>query len=324
VTPADSTAALDAVFDRDLLPALHELEAERRSVVRQGLVEGGITLAVAGLAWFLASNISPLIAIGVTVLAIIWFGVRCYLRNDAYTAAFKSRIIAKLVALVDPHLQYDPGGVVTQEAFEASGLFTQTPDSYRGGDKVAGTLGATEMVFSEVDAQYRTTSTDSKGHTTTHWHSIFHGVFFIADFNKSFRGRTFVLPDTAERLFGVVGQMLQSWNASRPDLIKLEDPEFEKVFVVYADDQIEARYILSPGLMRRILDYRAMTGADIRLSFVNSRVFVAIPESGDLFEPRLFSTILDAALIKQYLACLQLVTGIVHEFNLNTRIWGKS
>ena len=35
--------------------------------------------------------------------------------------------------------------------------------------------------------------------------------------------------------------------------MKLENPDFEKTFDVYSTDQIEARYLLSPSMMERLL-----------------------------------------------------------------------
>ena len=70
---------------------------------------------------------------------------------------------------------------------------------------------------------------------------------------------TLLYPDTAEKMFGKFGQSLQSLNGKMAhggrDVVKLEDPEFEKEFVVYAHDQVEARYVLSPSLMRRLLEF---------------------------------------------------------------------
>ena len=34
--------------------------------------------------------------------------------------------------------------------------------------------------------------------------------------------------------------------------IRLEDPEFQKQFEVYCDDQITARYVLTPAFMQRL------------------------------------------------------------------------
>ena len=161
------------------------------------------------------------------------------------------------------------------------------------------------------------------GRGNRHYHTFFKGLFFIADFNKDFRSKTFVLPDTAERMLGGLGAMFQKMNASRPPLVKLEDPEFEKLFVVYGDDQVESRYILSTSLMRRIVDFKRKTKRQVYLSFIKSKVYVAVWYKRDLFEPRVFQTMLDFSPIQQYFEDLLLATSIVDDLNLNTRIWSK-
>ena len=132
-------------------------------------------------------------------------------------------------------------------------------------------MGKTSLEFSEVHAQH--VSTDSEGRRQTS--TVFKGLFLVADFNKSFKGKTFVLPDTAEKLFGSIGSMLQSWNAARGELIKMEDVAFEREFVVYGDDQIEARYILSTSLMERF-SLQGKSNRPVRLSFIGNNVHVAI------------------------------------------------
>jgi hypothetical protein len=52
-------------------------------------------------------------------------------------------------------------------------------------------------------------------------------------------------------------------------------------------------------------------------------VFVAVSYTKNLFEPRLFRTILDFELVQEYFEDLQLAIGIVDDLNLNTRIWSK-
>ena len=153
--------------------------------------------------------------------------------------------------------------------------------------------------------------------------AVVQGLFFIADFNKKFSGRTFVLPDTAERLFGDAGAFFQSLSKGRGELVKLEDPEFERMFVVYGDDQVESRYILSTSLMQRIVEFRKKTGRPIYLSFVGTQVFVAVSYRKALFEPRVFTSILHFKSAETYFDDLVLAVGIVEDLNLNTRIWSK-
>ena len=107
----------------------------------------------------------------------------------------------------------------------------------------------------------------------------------------------------------------------RGELVKMDDPEFEKLFVVYSKDQIEARYILSTSLMKRIIDFKKKTKKDIYLSFINNKIFVAISYYKNLFEPRIFSTLINFDLIKEYYEDMVIAIGIVEELNLNTRIW---
>jgi Protein of unknown function (DUF3137) len=146
-------------------------------------------------------------------------------------------------------------------------------------------------------------------------------VLLVADFNKRFQGTTVVLPDVAERLLGRFGQALQSLGG---DLVRLEDPDFERAFVVRSSDQVEARYILSPALMQRILAFTAKAQCRPSLSFCQSRLFLALPERRDLFEPPLFRSPLARDLVGTYLADLQLSVGVVEDLNLNTRIWSKA
>ena len=104
---------------------------------------------------------------------------------------------------------------------------------------------------------------------------------------------------------------------------KGENPEFERYFVVYGDDQIESRYVLSTSLVQRILDFRKKTGRRVYLSFVGSQVFVAIPYRRSLFEPRVFASIVGFKGVREYFDDLKLALGIVEDLNLNTRIWSR-
>jgi hypothetical protein len=305
-------------YQTDLLPDLQALEDQRKAAVKQLLIVGGAALAMALLllALLRAGPVGIILVAGLLIGA----GVLGARMTRGYRSVFKVAVIARLVRFIDENLRYSPDQGIPKSIFQTADLYKQQIDRYRSEDQVSGKVGATEIAFSEVHAEYKTK--DNKGHTE--WHTIFRGILFTGDFNKAFRGKTVVLPDTAERLLGSLGQKLQSWTPGRDDLVKLEDPEFEREFVVYGSDQIEARYILSTSLMERIVQFKRKTGKRIGLSFVGSKVFVAVPYTKNLFEPRLFSTLLDFAPIAQYFEDLQLAIGIAEDLNLNTRIWSKA
>lgn len=316
---------LRVFYNTELLAELNQFEAKRRQVMQNsvivfavllvcGLLIGGAIVTCTGNPVMLLLPLIIGIALGAAVFGFL---------NRDYKAEFKQRIISRLIRFVEPQLTYQPQQCVSKEVFKQSSIFQHHIDRYHGEDCVSGKVGQTEIVFSEVHAEYMTTSGSGK-HRRTEWHTIFKGLFFIADFNKYFHGQTVILPDTAEKLFGGFGQTLQSWTPGRAELIKLEDPEFEKEFVVYGDDQVEARYILSPSLMQRITEFRNKTGGNLYLSFTGSRLYVAVPLARNMFEPSYFTCAADFKCIEEYYHDLLLAVGIVEDLNLNTRIWSKT
>jgi len=310
-------------FATDLLRELKALEKVRLGVLARVRVMLGIAAGVfamcVGIDWLLGLDGKLGVISGFICIAAGSYAYKVLTRE--YVGRFKARVIRRMVEFIDPELTYLADGHVSGARFHSSRIFTRYPDRLRGDDLVRGRVGWTDVEFSEVHAQYKTETTDSKGRKSKKYHTIFKGLFFGADFNKQFRGKTVVLPDTAERLFGGAGGFLQSLNKSRGELVRLEDPEFEKYFVVYGDDQIEARYVLSTSLVQRILGFRKKTGRQVHLSFVGSEVFVAVPYRRSLFEPRVFRKITGFKGIREYFADLQLALGIVEDLDLDTRIW---
>jgi len=57
----------------------------------------------------------------------------------------------------------------------------------------------------------------------------------------------------------------------------MEDPEFEEHFKVYAGNDQQARYILTPDMQQRILKLRRTHGTSIILSLKKSNIYISIP-----------------------------------------------
>lgn len=309
------------------LLTLERLEDERKSILRKFFFAAGaiasLTLLIIGgvAARHPETGMEAYLIIG--VIGLIAVIVSWFIITTPYVIKFKQQIIGPLVKTVDAGLNYNPKGHISLQEFQQSRIFLNQVDRFAGEDLVSGTLGQTSIRFSEIHAEYKTESRDSDGNSQTNWHTIFKGVFLIADFNKHFRNLTLVLPDTAEKLFGWVGEKLQAMNVTRPELVKLEDPEFENHFVVYSENRVEARYILSPSLMRRLVDYRKKTRKNLSISFVNDHIMMAIPYSHNLFEPNILKSNLAFETIKKFLEDIHLFAGVVEDLNLNTRIWSK-
>jgi len=153
-------------------------------------------------------------------------------------------------------------------------------------DRIDGRRGETDFEFFEAHLQQRRTERSSNGGTRTKWVTVFRGQCLRFDFHKTFYGRTRVMRDAG--LFNAFGDMFSDMDRAR-----LEDPEFEKTFEVYTNDQVEARFLLTPDVMQRLLDLEeAFHGAKLRCAFEDGQLFMAL-EGGDMFEPGSMFTPLD-------------------------------
>lgn len=310
-----SQESFRAFYDASLLPVLQEIETARKKLVSTFFLymAGGV-----GIGLPLFGFVHPLAGIIPVIIALVVFLFRFGRSISELKTSFKQRIVGGIVKFLHGDLTYDHARCIPESIYHKSKLYLSSISRYKGDDMVSGTIDKTAIRFCELHTQQV-----RKSGKNTQVVTIFRGLFFVGDFNKNFIGETFVLPDTAESAFGSLGTFFQKMNMSRPQLVKLEDIEFEKAFAVYGTDQIEARYILSTALMQRIMEFRRKTNTSISLSFIQSQVYIGIPVNKDLFEAPVFSTLVNYSIVADYYNYLALCIGIVEDLDLNTRIWTK-
>lgn len=304
----------------ELLPQLEELELSRQEQYKSAKkwFNIAIGIGVATVVVLLFVRHPATIFIGGLIAAAVYF-LGYYPKEKRYKNEFKDKVFHRIIQAVNPNLTYNKSQYISKEKFFESKIFNERADRYSGEDYISGMVDKTEIEFSELHTQEKRKG--NKG--STYYVTIFKGLFMIADFHKNFHGQTIVLPDTAEKLFGFLGKKFQSWNFTREQVVHMENAEFEKEFVVYSNDQVEARYILSTSMVQRILDLRKNYNTKVYLSFINSKVFLAFENSGNLFEPKFKQSITDSDYIRVFYKELCDCLSIVDDLNLNTRIWSK-
>jgi hypothetical protein len=319
-----SQAEFLKLYLAQLKPALRTLEPARKEALSVFLT--ALFFVLASIPGFIIFSRTEKPADLLLAMAPLGIGIYIFFRykekRNIYAAEFKEQVIRELVRLIDSNLSYYPEQLITEPEYRESDIFRNPIDRYSGDDLVEGMVGVTRCRFSELEHQEKKESIDSKGRRRTHWVTIFKGIFFIADFNKHFNGRTYVVPDAGSSFLGI-GKLFEKWTMGRGDLVELENPEFENLFTVYGTDQVEARYILSTSLMERLVNFRRKANTRIHLSFIHSKVYLALSVNKNLFEPNVFSSGVKSGYLKDYFNYLKLVTGIIDDLNLNLRIWGK-
>jgi len=235
-----SASELTDFYYKKLFPSLEKLENDRKQlkhrIITIGVFYTLISIVIASTL-FSTTNSVDILIFGVVLYLALGGGIYKYLIKD-YAKEFKNKIISPLITALDENLNYFEESHVPAGYFARSKIFTSKPDRINGNDFVKGKVDGIDIQFSDLHAQKK--YKDSKGRTS--WSTIFQGLFIVSDFNKNFKGRTVVLPDIAQSTFGMlVGNWLQSNNMSRKELVKMDSVAFEKEFVVYSTDQIEAR-----------------------------------------------------------------------------------
>ncbi|KAB8154090.1 DUF3137 domain-containing protein [Kordia sp. TARA_039_SRF] len=232
-----------------------------------------------------------------------------YSWKGKWVEKYKDEVIKPIVEAQFPGIIYEDNHHISERMFNASNLFIN-PDRFDGEDLFSGKLDATAFTFSEIHAEEKHTSRDKDGNTTTSYSTIFKGLFLIADFNKEIQNDTYVYSSGGKNWF------------SRYKRVRLEDPVFEDRFNVYSNDQVEARYILTPKIMERIVELEDRFGENLYLSFRGHNVYIAISESYDMFKTS-FHDEVNFTQIERFLAEVESILAILNDLDLNLRIWTK-
>lgn len=245
----------------------------------------------------------------IVVVSVIIFITCINNKSKIFSFFYKEEVVDEIIHAFCPNATYSPNNGVSEDLFRNSGLFT-SPNRYHAEDLIEGCLDKTSFICSEVHAEERRARSTKNG-VQYYWEDIFKGFLFIADFHKEFQGETTVLRDSFFKI---------KMGASR---VKMENPDFEKVFDVFSTNQIEARYLITPSMMERMLKLDSNFKKGITISFRDSTILVAIPDSKNRFEADVWSSLSDMSILKSDFAVLQSLLDIVDELNLNTRIWSK-
>ncbi len=322
-------------FDNVLHIDLNMLEHKRQQTVKlifkNILIYLGIIIALVFVGLFVNKiiygdffneqeyNIPLIVAIVFSISTIILLFQKNGKVIQEFIYNFKKVIIEKIVKFINENLNYSPTEYIPPEQFIKSDIFRDRLYKYYGDDLVSGVVDKTEIKFSEIHAWKIVESDEDKRKKQP----IFDGIFFIADFHKNFNGKYFILPDFAQKRFGGLGKFFQKMSFIRGKLIELENPDFEREFVVYGSDQIEARYLLSSSMMERILKLKQGKFPYLFISLVDSCLYIALPFKKKLFEPSVFRSNNDYKKTEEFFSLINDTVSIVEELNLNTRIWTK-
>lgn len=133
------------------------------------------------------------------------------------------------------------------------------------------------------------------------WVTVFRGVIIAMAFGRSFHSTTLLQrKGKHKKWFGLGGRKDEvNFNGHRLSYVDQVHPDFEEVFEVWSDDQVEARIIVHPSYVEHLLALEsAFEGKAVRALFKGGEVVLAV-ESGNLFESGSMNPAEDRARVAQ-------------------------
>ena len=187
-------------------------------------------------------------------------------------------------------------------------------DYYYSNDYIKGKYK--NINFELADVKIEDEYTDSDG--DTHRITIFLGQWFIFDFNKKFKSDIQV----CEKTFRNAKRKNKKYE-SKFKKVELESLEFNKKFNVYAKEEFEAYYILTPNMMEKILNVDEKIKGHLLFCFIDNKLHIGLCNNKDLFEPSIHKKVnLERDTLKT-MEELNIITNFIDLMNLDNDIFRK-
>lgn len=294
--------------------SVEQLEMLRKKA-RNGIIIGISCSIGISLLLFLITKLFPIIFFGI-------FGVIITIaltskKQKEFSLAFKRTFVLKALELVFTDLKYLPENGISESVIRNTKMMNMG-DRYSSNDYFYGKYKDISVVQADVHIEEKHTTTDSHGHTTTHWVTIFRGRWMVFDFNKSFVANIQVCQKGFSN--AKVGNFGQDLKFKK---IQLEDETFNNQFRTYAQNEHDAFYVLTPQFMEKIKNLINMVNGKMLLCFIDNKLHVGIQNNQDSFEHNVFTKIDEKQVIEQISRDIKLITNFVDELDLDNNLFRK-
>jgi len=237
-------------------------------------------------------------------------------RIRQFIITFKPKIVNLILDFIDDEINYgkmtyEPKKMILKSTFLSSLIFATAAPIYKGEDFIKGSYR--EMTFELCELNVREYS---KVRNRSNY--IFKGVFFQGNFNSrahSKKSRVIVLPrEFSQYQSRTIKELNRIGFRIAEDIVSRH---FQEIFIVMASKNANVNNILSREMQSAILNYREKTEKEIYVSFIGSKIFIAVTEPKDLLEPHVFQSNVSFELVRDFFEDLQLLLSVLEDLDVN-------
>ena len=233
----------------------------------------------------------------------------------AFSDLYKKEIVLKVFNTICTNVSFNLDYGIPREVI-ASTEMLDMGDSFRSNDYITGQYKNINFAMSDVYITETHTDSDGNSYTVT----IFSGQWFIFDFNKEFKANIQV----CEKNFGAARR--NNWFKPKEmkfKKVELEDINFNKTFKVYAQQELDAFYVLTPNTMERLMNLNSQIKGSLLFCFIDNKLHIGLYNNKDLFEASLFKKVNFDEAMQKTLNEISIITNFVDILSLDNDLFKK-
>lgn len=310
-------ADITIFYQNRIEPRFRALEPERRRIARiRILIVLFSTLVLGG--FVAVYNYKPSyieLAGGVGVIYAIAATSLYYLAGDNFEKKLKSFLLSEITNFLGIEQgERASKNPLSLQSFQRYGILP-SGNQQSLTDHFHGKKAGVEVDIADAVIRHKTETRNEDGRTKTTTTTLFQGPIFRFSYNRPVKGHVILVKDG-----GRIVNFLNKGNFPGERVI-LETTEFESRFEIYATDQIEARYILTPRFMERLLALaHYIKEKPFGISLSDSFVYLTLDVRADWFEPdSLFSKLDDQRRVETLIEQLNFGFEVAEILNLTAK-----
>lgn len=253
-----------------------------------------------------------IVAVLALACGILFYAIFISGKKRRYKEDYKHLLVKGALLSLFTDVEFYPDEGLSSKVIEATDMM-QMGNEYFSNDYISGQYKGVR--FEQADVKIREVTSDGENTSTT---TYFEGRWMIFEFNKRF------MSDLQVREKGFrYAKKSGGWFSQKDKMrkIQMEDVQFNRLFQVFAANEHEAYYILTPHMMESIKRLSEQTKGELLLCFVDNRLHVAVNSGEDAFEVPLFSKISRSLVDREIYGAIEVITQFVDEMNLENTIF---
>lgn len=331
-------------YEKEITPYIEKYEKERIKEICKLIILPTIIILILALYQF---NTVLAIAIYGGFFIFRYFKNKYFCGNKKFKSLVKKDLLPKILESLEGISWCSGKETISDETIRKSQLFgsyniRENDDAFTGEYK-----GVTFKV-SETNLSYESGSGDD--HTVS---NVFKGIIILIDSNKEIKVHTKIQPKMDKKteiictlllvflwgsllyyaissesyfiscifLFSGTISIISLFSHSNKEM-NLEDPDFNKKYIVTTEDQVEGRYLITTGFMDRFKNLQTAFGTkNIECAFFDNQIMFALHTNKDFFELSggLFHSLKHPKQVKSFYEETTAIYDIIDYFKLDEK-----